>query len=332
MKKHFSFLSLVVLILFVNVSSSQNTNFIDSKGKKQGAWKKTDERGNLKFEGTFINDTPTGLFTYYHPNKKIKAKSVFYENGKKTQTSLYNKDGVLEAIGAYYEQQKDSTWIFYDKEGNVISQETYSKGKKDGVFKTFQKGGKVTEEENFKNNVKHGAWKTFNSDGNPTMVCYYKNGEPDSSYLVYFPNKTKKVEGNYKNAQREGSWMFYNDDGSLRMQEIYKHGNLTKTTLFNGRFQSTYPNGIPKDEYNYKSGKKNGPFIEFYDKGKFVKKQKAMKEDETQEIYEELEGQIIKMKGEYKDDKLFGKISYYNDKGKLEKTEEYDIQGNLIKK
>jgi hypothetical protein len=29
---------------------------------------------------------------------------------------------------------------------------------------------------------------------------------------------------------------------------------------------------------------------------------------------------------------LFGKISYYDEKGKLEKIEEYDLQGNLIKK
>jgi antitoxin component YwqK of YwqJK toxin-antitoxin module len=328
--------NLLILLLFGLVFSqtiySQTTNITDSNGKKQGVWKKVDEKGNTKFEGTFVDDVPTGLFTYYYPNKKIKAKSVFFNNGKKTKTSLYNKDGILEAIGAYYEQKKDSIWVYYDVSGNIISQESYNKGAKDGVFKTFQKDGKITEEENFKNNVKHGAWKTFNSEGNPLMVCYYKNGEPDSNYVVYFSNKTKKVEGTYKFAQREGSWMFYNEDGSLRMQEIYTHGNLSKTTLFNGRFQSSYPSGIPKDEYSYKSGKKNGPFIEFYDKGKYVKKQKPMKEDESQELYEELEGQIIKMKGEYKQDKLFGKISYYDEKGKLEKSEEYDLQGNLIKK
>jgi len=316
---------------FAFIANSQQINITDSYGKKQGVWKKIDEKGNLKFEGAFVNDVPNGLFTYYHPNKKIKAKSYFFENGKKTQTSLYNKQGVLEALGAYYEQKKDSIWVYYDAQGNIVSLESYNKGNKDGVFKTFQKGGKLTEEENYKNNVKHGAWKTFNSEGNPTMVCYYKNGEPDSSYVVYFSGKTKKVEGNYKNAQREGSWMFYNEDGSLRTQEIYKHGNLIKTSLFNGRFQSTYPSGIPKDEFNYKSGKKNGPFIEFYDKGKFVKKQKPSRDEETQEIYEELEGQVIKVKGEYKEDKLFGKITYYTDKGKVEKIEEYDNQGNLIR-
>jgi len=323
---------LVLFCAFAQIAYSQTINITDANGKKQGVWKKVDENGNTKFEGAFVNDIPTGFFTYYHLNKKIKAKSVFFDNGKKTQTSLYNKDGLLEAIGAYYEQKKDSIWAYYDKDGNIVSVESYNKGVKEGVFKTFQKGGKITEEENFKNNVKHGVWKTFSNEGNPTMICYYKNGEPDSNYVVYYSNKSKNVEGFYKNAQREGSWMFYNDDGSLRTQEIYKHGNLIKTTLFNGRFQSSYANGIPKDEFSYKSGKKNGLFIEFYDKGKYVKKQKPTNENETQELYEELEGQTIKTKGEFKDDKLVGKITYYNDKGKVEKIEEYDVKGNLIKK
>ena len=91
--------NLLTLLLFGLVFSqtiySQTTNITDSDSKKQGVWKKVDEKGNTKFEGTFVDDVPTGLFTYYYPNKKIKAKSVFFNNGKKTKTSLYNKDGIF---------------------------------------------------------------------------------------------------------------------------------------------------------------------------------------------------------------------------------------------
>ena len=70
--------NLLILLLFGLVFSqtiySQTTNITDSNGKKQGVWKKVDEKGNTKFEGTFVDDVPTGLFTHYYPNKKIKAK------------------------------------------------------------------------------------------------------------------------------------------------------------------------------------------------------------------------------------------------------------------
>jgi len=33
---------------------SQTLNITDSKGKKQGVWKKVDEKGNTKFEGSFV--------------------------------------------------------------------------------------------------------------------------------------------------------------------------------------------------------------------------------------------------------------------------------------
>lgn len=322
----------IILTIAINYSSIFSQNITDSKGLKQGVWKKVDEQGNIKFEGKFVDNIPVGLFTYYHANKQVKAKSIFYENGKKAQTSLYNLDGKIEAIGAYYEQKRDSCWTFYDVDGNIVSIETYKKGKKNGRFATFQKGGKITEEEYFIEDVKHGPWRTFNEDGNLSMLCFYKNGEPDSIYSVFYPNKSKKVEGNYKDAQPTGSWLFYNEDGSLKLQEIYKNGKITKTTRFNGKFSSNYTDNIPQEEFTYKNGKKNGPFVEYYDIGKFVKKFKPMKDDEAQEAYEVLEGQIIKRKGEFKDDKLFGKITYYDEKGKVQKVEEYDANGNLVKK
>ena len=85
------------LIIFSVAAFAQNSNDTlnrtDDKGRKQGYWKKLNEDGVLKYEGTFINDTPTGNFIYYFPDGVVKARSTFYDDGKRSQTTTYHHTG-----------------------------------------------------------------------------------------------------------------------------------------------------------------------------------------------------------------------------------------------
>ena len=48
----------------------------DANGKKQGYWKKKDEKTNkLVYEGLFKDDKPQGIFKYYYPFDSVKVIS-----------------------------------------------------------------------------------------------------------------------------------------------------------------------------------------------------------------------------------------------------------------
>ncbi|MCF0207492.1 MAG: hypothetical protein HUK15_08695, partial [Bacteroidales bacterium] len=48
-------------------------NYIDINKKKQGKWVKKYDNGQIRYEGFFTNDQPTGTFKYYHENGKQKS-------------------------------------------------------------------------------------------------------------------------------------------------------------------------------------------------------------------------------------------------------------------
>jgi antitoxin component YwqK of YwqJK toxin-antitoxin module len=307
-------LSLGFVLLLGFSALAQNKT--DAQGRKQGSWSKAFPSGKTRYTGFFIDDIPVGSFQYFHENGKIKAKNYFFEKGKKAKAELFNTKGEKEAEGLYVDKLKDSVWNYYNTQGKLIMTESYKLGKKHGVFKVYSPDGLKTEEViTWLNNEKHGAWTQFYPDGSKRIEAYYMHGELDSVFKFYFQGGKIKMEGKYRNAGKVGEWLEYNSDGSLRLQEIYKKGTHLRTTLLNGVFKQYYPNGFIESEYQYKNGKKNGPFTEYHNTGKKVKRMRTSPEGD-QEMYEEEEGIVIKRKGVFKDDLPVGTIESFDEKGK----------------
>lgn len=297
--------------------SSLAQNKTDVQGRKQGSWSKTFPGGKTRYSGFFIDDSPVGTFLYYHENGKLKAKNYFFDKGKKAKAELFNAKGEKEAEGLYVDKLKDSVWNYYNSQGKLILIESYQLGKKHGVFRVFSPDGSKTEEIiSWMNNEKHGAWTQYYPDGSKRIEAHYLHGELDSVFKLYFQGGKIKMEGRYKNAGKVGEWLEYNSDGSLRLQEIYKNGKHLRTTLLNGVFKNYYPNGFIESEYQYRNGKKNGPFTEYHNTGRKVKRMRTSPEGE-QEMYEEEEGIVIKRKGVFKDDLPVGIIESFDEKGKV---------------
>jgi len=319
--KNSLFLTFFASLLINAIAFSQNIT--DAKGLKQGSWGKKDEMGHLKYEGQFKDNQPYGIFKYYYNNGNKKAVSTYSDGGRKTHTIMYTSEGIIEAEGNFYNQQKDSIWVYYDATGKLIlSKESYKNNLRDGAFVNYFADGKVLEISNYTNGKKNGLWKVFYNDGKPKINGKYVSGELDSSYNVYHITGTKKIEGQYKKATREGNWFFYNDNGEIGKQEMYTNGKLIKTIYHNGTFKNYYSDDVIKEEFTYLKGKKNGMYVEYFNNGKLVKKQKT-NDDGTVETIEVLEGQTIKSKGEYKNDIKVGRFVYYNENGKLEKEEKF---------
>lgn len=322
-----SFLLVFVLCPFL-VLGQGDINQTDAKGK-QGKWVKKNDKGVLIYEGQFKDGKPVGLFKYYHDDGKLKAEMVFSNNGTVSRARLYNLQGALMAQGKYVNEKKDSVWIYYADKGWKINEETYANGKRNGKSKSFFEDASVSGEITWKDDVKNGPCAEFYADNSPKLVANYQNGQFHGKATYYYPGKIISAEGNYKNGVKDGLWKHNLSNGTPECQLLYKDGKVIKSQVDNGRSELFYNNNIPKAVYTYKNSKKNGPFVEYYETGtwKIINVPGENGPDDKKQV---LEGQQVMRKGNYKDDKLDGKIIYYKKTGEEDKVEEYK-DGVLIK-
>lgn len=199
---------------------------LDSKGKKQGYWRKLDDKGKLIYEGQFKDDKPIGKFKYYYPNDSIRAIMFFKEDGK-AYAKLFHMNGKRMGEGKYIGSEiKDSIWTYYDEEGLLISRENYKAGKKDGIATVYLPDGKISEQRTYKNDIQDGPFKELFSGGSVKVQGNYVNGKMEGRVAYHYPNGVEVAAGYYKNGNKNGPWIYKTEDGKIREKELYKNGVL----------------------------------------------------------------------------------------------------------
>jgi antitoxin component YwqK of YwqJK toxin-antitoxin module len=102
----------------------------DANGKKQGYWRKKDEKSKkLVYEGLFKDDKPQGKFKYYYPHLIVsKLLWILRQDGKICILNHVSSNMAKKmAYGKYIGEDKDSVWTYYDDKAVLISRETYCK-------------------------------------------------------------------------------------------------------------------------------------------------------------------------------------------------------------
>ncbi len=220
MRKYFQ----LIAILSIAFANAQNKT--DAAGKKQGVWKKVDEKsGKVIYEGEFKDDKPIGYFKHYYPGDTARRAVTYYkEGGKIAYVKMYHQlTGKLMAEGKYISELKDSVWKFYDEAGVVISKDKYSNGKKNGPSIVYLPDGNIAEEKNYKNDLLEGPFKQYFDGKLVKGEGKYVNGKLDGKVSYYFPNGTAAATGIYKNGCKEGVWIMKEKDGKIKEKEVWKN-------------------------------------------------------------------------------------------------------------
>src|SRR4030042_3073641 len=148
----FPFFMLFALIVApMKAQSDTLFNQTDSKGLKQGYWKKCYPNGNLMYKGYFRNGKPDGELRRYYESGALKVVMVFTGTSDSCRSVLYYENGKFAARGNYIGTVKDSTWeyfSFYDQA--VKSRETYRSGKKNGFSFHYYPDGTDSERTEWK--------------------------------------------------------------------------------------------------------------------------------------------------------------------------------------
>lgn len=199
--------SILLLSLFVSqLLMAQNVT--DSKGFKQGVWKKTYPKSSaLVYEGQFKNNKPIGTFYYYYPSKSKQAVIKHDEKSNRSTAVFYHETGVILSKGIYKDMKKDSVWLNFAPSGRLSSSETfandtlngkktiyylpedlsdksqrimsvsnYVKGKLNGEKIEYFESGLIMTKGEYLNNVKNGVWEVNHPNGKTMNLERYKNG------------------------------------------------------------------------------------------------------------------------------------------------------------
>lgn len=222
MHKHYFFIFLVACSL-----SGYAQTQTDANGKKQGYWKKKDEKsGKLIYEGLFKDNKPQGIFKYYYPHDSVKAIMNFKLDGKIAYSTMFHINGRKMAYGKYIDEAKDSVWTYFDDQGVLISRETFKSGKKNGTVYVYFPDGVVSEERNYKMDIQDGPFKLYFDQKLVKGEGTYVNGKLEGKNAYYYPNGISAAIGYYKNGQKVGPWIYKGSNGKVTEKELYKNGKL----------------------------------------------------------------------------------------------------------
>lgn len=232
MKKTWSLLFILSILMNFSDAQSDTINKLDKKGLKQGYWIKN-EKGKTLYEGRFLNDNPQGVFKYYNPDGKIKNISRFEKNGSVSYTTVYHVSGNVSAIGKYVDRQYDSVWTFLNDGGKKVKVESYKLGVPHGKWQIFDpKDGILLDEKNFVDGKKHGSWRTFYTTGEPRFELKYVNDVATGAYKCFYTSGKIWHTGIYKNSRFDGLWISYAEDGPILRRMRYENGEKTESTIY----------------------------------------------------------------------------------------------------
>ena len=124
-----------------------------------------------------------------------------------------------------------------------------------------------------KHNLYNGKYEEFYNNGNQKLVIYLKNGEQDSTTLIYFESGKINEIRSFKNGLMHGKWETYNSKG-LKLAEAWYH--LDKK---DGTWRIWDENGILRCEMPYSKGVRTGNWKIYNEKGELLTEKQYNNED-----------------------------------------------------
>ncbi|MCB0761285.1 MAG: toxin-antitoxin system YwqK family antitoxin [Flavobacteriales bacterium] len=303
------------------------------KPKPDGLHYRTYQNGKIYYVAEFVGGKPKPATTmyYYYLEKPgaLMSTHTFGTSPSDVAAVNYHLNGRKMSEGAYLNQQKTGEWKFYDEQGQLQYTQEFKSDGENGLHRTYYASGKPCKEENYKNGVLDGPWKEWYESQRIKAEGMYVDGNFEGKVTHYHPNGAKLAEGNFKNGLQEGTWLTFHSDGRPELNILYREGKKVKEKRENGTFIDHYASGIPKSEYSYADGVKDGPFTEWYDKGEWTREPRPGQTGVEMEFIEKLTGTQISREGDYAKGQLEGEVFYYSEDGRLLKTENYS-NGELV--
>jgi uncharacterized protein len=295
------------------IVSRERINRKDRNGLKQGRWKFFYENGLVKLDGVYKDDKKNGYFKDYDENGQLLAVRKYVNDVEEKEApelaSLsvktdYYPTGAIKTVASYNGDIPEGVRREYAEDGKIIAGYIFHKGKMTGE-------GIVDEE-----GTRDGPWKEYYDDGTIRSVGIYDKGNRVGEWKFYYENGKLEQQGKYsKKGKPDGTWKWYFEDGILQREQSfiagledgdYMENDETGKLIVKGQFVEgleegdwTYDFGQYKETGTYRGGMRNGRWNSYYPDGS------------------------MRFEGEFIDDNMNGKVTWYWPGGKIRETGTY---------
>ena len=218
--------------IFITIAQDIKINQINKKNQKTGNWIGYHKETNTKrYNGSFIDGNPIGLFKYFTKEGRVSAK-VNFINDSLSSSEMYFDNGLVMAKGKFINQMKQGKWFTYSRTGTLLNVFNFDKGAMEGTQYLYYPADKETnsvkimEEYNCLNGLKNGSWKQYFKLGRVKSEGNYSMGKRDGIFIYYFANGTIDSKGSFKNNLKDGNWFYYDGEKANMKKLTFEKGKL----------------------------------------------------------------------------------------------------------
>lgn len=213
-----------------------------SHGRKTGVWIKFHKDGKTaKLKGNYINNRPSGNYSRYYANGKLKESGFFSDEKQQGTLTRYYSNGQIAYLASFGTEGKENGTVkHYFENGKIQAEYTLSGGKLNGIYRQYNENGTVKF-----------AYNTVNGK----MVETIKNNTANSKEVT--PSDSDETPPTVKNPITKGVTFFaegynkvYNEN-----DEIWLDGNFKGGQLYDGKVYVYSANGLLKHIKIFKEGK-----------------------------------------------------------------------------
>ena len=258
-------------------------------GKPHGVVRHFYENGQLKSQEEYKNGYLWGKSTRYYEDGQLYQKVGYARALQEGEMLRYHPNGQLSYKGGFREGVADGALAEYDEQGQLI-QETKYINPYLRLSTRYRSDGTRMEEYSFSKKERLHTHIFYDTTELRTRVRHYKDKIPTKIWETYYPKVSKRVVEKYKK-------------GRVSWRAIYFHEKLhcKRTFPLNGRGTEKcyYVNGQKSSVAHYLRQVKNGAYLRYHPNGQ------------------------TELKGRYKYGFPIGKWYYYDQNGKVLRTEEH---------
>ena len=173
-------------------------SFYDLNGLITGTTRNWDEKGNLEFQGNYVDGLAHGTHSWWHPSGASQGKVVFV---KGTGTlNLTHENGKVSDTGSLVAGKREGAWASYASDGTKTFQ---------GDYKTNV--GPVT------------FW--FNSGAKGIVSAHDEDLQYHGNYTEWASDGVQTWFGKMKHGLRVGTWQYSPQSGQT-LDICYAHGGV----------------------------------------------------------------------------------------------------------
>ena len=256
-------------------------------------------------------DTSYSIGRVDFPNKLLKIYRMYDKKGVLNGNSIrYYEEGNIQSIFPYKNNLVEGLVIRYYENGNIKEEVNYKNDKMNGEAKSYDENGKLNGRTIFKDDIK--LEEDVHKE-NEILKNTFKNGELVKQDICA-PNGTLKERRILNGDKMEYSTFYPN--GNVKQKILTKDKIIIKEQIYarNGNIMSNsfFSDGKPVIE-----------LFEYYPDGKLFRKISTVNKMLNGDSIEYYPNGNIKEKTHFINNKEEGEHFFYDEKGKLIKTEIY---------